>query len=163
MECQVQQSSIVNSLPSPPTSLSYEDVSLRFVKCLPGDTEKGFVPNYHFRILNQDGLDVGHLNVRVGDTEHIRLAAGNIGYGITAAHRGNGYAAQACHAAANWVATLMDEILLTVDLDNPASIRTIEKIGAQFIRIVDVPKGDPHHERGIRQKRLYIWDPSARL
>ena len=42
----------------------------------------GLVPYYHFRIIDVDGTDVGHINFRVGDTEHVRVSAGHIGFEI---------------------------------------------------------------------------------
>ena len=147
------------SLPNPPETLSSGEVSLRFVRVVPGETSRGFVPFYHFRILAADGLDVGHLNFRVGDTEHIRVSAGHIGFEILEPFRGHGYALQACCAIAPFIRSVCGAVTITCDPDNHASRRTIERLGANFIDEVSVPAHDPHYQRGSRSKRRYKWTP----
>lgn len=87
-------------LPAPPNNLSFGDVQLRFVHVTPGDPSRGFVPDYHFRILNLNASDVGHINFRIRDTEHVHICAGHIGFEIIEEFRGHGYAYQACRAIA---------------------------------------------------------------
>ena len=143
----------------PPQSIEFEDIRVTFSSETHGDSSLGFVPGYHFRILNSEGSDVGHVNVRIGDTEHVRLAAGHIGFQITEEHRGNRYASKACLALASWISAFNDRILITADPDNLASIRTVLRIGGMFLDEVDVPKGDPHYLRGSHRKRRYLWNP----
>lgn len=150
----------MSDLPSAPASLVYCDVRIQFSAMTDGDSGRGFVPGYHFRILNSDGGDVGHLNFRVGESDHVKLAAGHIGFEISPEHRGNRYAGDACLALAEWAFTISESILITVDPDNLPSRRTIERIGAQFLDEVDVPLGDPHYLKGSLRKRLYLWTPS---
>jgi predicted acetyltransferase len=147
------------SLLNPPETLSSGDVLLRFVRVMPGEPSRGFVPFYNFRILAADGSDVGHINFRVGDTEHIRVSAGHIGYEILEPFRGHGYALQACRAIAPFVRSLYSAVTITCDPDNHASRRTIERLGASFIDEVSVPPNDPHYQRGSRLKRRYTWTP----
>ena len=59
-------------LENPPNNLAFCNVRLRFSRIVPGDARDDFVPYYHFRILTLDDTDVGHINFRVGDTEHVR-------------------------------------------------------------------------------------------
>jgi predicted acetyltransferase len=148
-------------LPRPPIGLRWGDVTLRFAEIVPGNPQRGFVPSYHFRILNRNDQDVGYINLRVGQTEHVRLFAGHIGYEIQKGFRGHGYAGQACRALAPFVRQVCSEVVFTCDPDNFASIRTIEKLGAKFIEQVAVPAHDPLYERGSRIKRRYIWTPHA--
>ncbi len=147
------------SLPLPPEKLSYGSVSLRFVGAVPGEPSRGLVPYYHFRIVAADGTEVGHINFRVGDTEHVRVAAGHIGFEIFEPFRGHGYALQACRAIAPLVRSVYDAVTVTCDPDNAASRRTIEQLGATFIDEVPVPAHDPHYQRGSRRKRRYEWMP----
>ncbi|PWU21508.1 MAG: GNAT family N-acetyltransferase [Verrucomicrobia bacterium] len=147
------------TLPSVPDALPYGDVVVRFAKIVPADAERGFVPYYYFRILTVKGEEVGHVNFRVGDTEHIRLYAGHIGFQIQEAFRGRGYAWQACRAVAPFVRSIYESVIITCDPDNHASRRTIERLGAAFIEEVRVPASDPNYERGSRVKRRYIWKP----
>lgn len=134
---------------------------LRFVRIVPGEPARGFVPYYHFRVLLADGSDAGHVNFRVGDTEHVRLYAGHIGFEIGESFRGHGYAYKACRALAPFVASLYDAVIITCDPDNHPSRRTIERLGARFVDELPVPSGEPHYERGSRVKKRYEWNPGA--
>jgi tagatose 1,6-diphosphate aldolase len=143
----------------PPETLSSGEVTLQFVRVVPGEPSRGFVPYYHFRSLAADGSEVGHINFRVGDTNHVRLCAGHIGFEVTEAFRGHGYALQACRALAPFVRSIYESVTITCDPDNLASMRTIERLGARFVDEVVVPENDPHYQRGSRIKRRYKWEP----
>lgn len=151
----------MNHLPPAPETSTYEDVLVRFVKKTGGDAVRGFVPGYHFRIENECGEDVGHINVRVGDSGHVRLAAGHIGFEIHEQHRGNAYAKKACLALEGWIATVSPTLFVTADPDNEPSLKTIERIGAKFLDEVNVPLSDPHYARGSIRMRRFIWKPSS--
>jgi predicted acetyltransferase len=145
------------TLPPPPEVLASGQVRLRFAQVFPGDAPRGFVPYYHFRILIAGNLDVGHINFRVGDTEHVRTCAGHIGYEIIESFRGHGFARQACEALAPFIRSMYPAVTITCDPDNYASKRTIEQLGARFVDEVPVPPEDPHNERGSRTKHRYRW------
>jgi tagatose 1,6-diphosphate aldolase len=149
----------IETLPTSPETLSFDQVQLGFVRVVPGDPSRDFVPAYHFRILTADGSDVGHINFRVGDTEHVRVCAGHVGFEILAAFRGHGYAFQACRALAPFIRSVYESVTITCDPDNTASRRTIERLGAEFVDEVIVPAHDPHYQRGSRSKRRYKWTP----
>jgi len=146
-------------LPEPPANLSFDEVSLHFVEVVPGDPQRGFVLYYHFRISTTGQSDVGNINFRIGDTEHVLNCAGHIGYEIREPFRGHSYALQACCAIAPFVRSVCSSVIITSDPDNHASIRTIERLGAVFIDEVPVPPHDPHYQRGSRAKRRYRWTP----
>jgi tagatose 1,6-diphosphate aldolase len=139
--------------------LCFDQVRLQFVQIKPGDLSRGFVPAYHFRILAKNGSDVGHINFRVGDTAHVRVCAGHIGFEIRESFRRHGYALQACRAIAPFVRQFYEVVTITCDPDNHASIRTIERLGAAFMDEVPVPPDDPHFQRGSPTKRRYQWAP----
>jgi RimJ/RimL family protein N-acetyltransferase len=147
-----------DALPLPPEALSFGQVRLRFVQIIPRDPACGFVPAYHFRILDANGADAGHINFRVGDTEHVRVCAGHIGFEVLAPARGHGYAFEACRALAPLVWSFYDSVTITCNPDNVASIRTIERLGARFIDEVPVPSHDPHFQHS-RSKKRYQWTP----
>lgn len=149
----------IESFPTPSGTLAFGEVKLRFVRVIPGDPLRDFVPVYHFRILTAEGSDAGHINFRVGDTAHIRVCAGHIGFEIHEPFRGHGYALQACRAIAPFVRSIYDVVTITCDPDNHASRRTIEQLGASFTDEVPVPEHDPHYQRGSRSKRRYRWEP----
>jgi predicted acetyltransferase len=137
--------------------LAYGQVRLRFGGIVPADGRWGIVPYYHFRILTAGGKDVGRINLRVGDSHHVKIIVGHVGYEIAEAHRGHGYALQACRAMAPFVRTIYPEVIITSDPENVASVRTIERLGAEFIEEVAVPPDDPQYARGSRRKRRYRW------
>lgn len=143
---------------TPPEDLEYETVTLRFSGLVPGDAPRGFVPYYHYRIF-VDGIEVGHINLRVGDKEHVRFSAGHVGFEIAAPHRGHRYALSACRALAPLARSSRASLLLTCDPDNLASRLTIELPGATFLDEIPVPPGDPHYLRGSRTKLRFQWVP----
>lgn len=143
----------------PPENLSFEKVTLRFAQVFPGDSSRGFVPKYHFRILIANGSDVGHINFKVGDTPHVLICAGHIGFGILEPFRGNRYALQACHAIAPFVRSVYRTVTITCDPENHASRRTIQLLGASFVDEVPVPPDDPHYQTGARRTLRYHWTP----
>lgn len=145
------------ALPAAQLGLVFGDVRLQFVRIVPAEPAREFVPYYHYRILKSDGSEVGHINFRVGNTKHVQLSAGHIGFDIREAHRGNRYALQACRAIAPFVRSVSEVVTITCDPDNLASIRTIERLGATFVDEVAVPPHDPHYQRGSRRKRRYKW------
>jgi tagatose 1,6-diphosphate aldolase len=149
----------LSSLPSPPADLCSEDVRLRLAAITPGDPARGFVPSYHFRIVTKDESDVGHINFRIGETDHVRICAGHIGFEIVEGKRGHGYALKACRAIAPFVNTVSGSATMTCDPENLPSKRTIERLGAQFIDEVSVPTNDPHYLRGSRTKLRFRWTP----
>ena len=141
-----------------PKNLSYDDVSLAYEETVPGDPERGLVPFHHYRIIHC-GTDVGHINFKVGDTEHIRLVAGHIGYEVREEFRGRGFAYMACRALAPFARSLYPSVLITVDPSNSPSIRVIERLGAAFLDELEVPEHDPAFQKGARRKRRYKWVP----
>jgi predicted acetyltransferase len=147
------------SLPAAPESLSHGEVRLRFDRMVPGEASRGFVPYYHFRILLANGDDAGHINFRVGDTEHVRLYAGHVGFEIKGPFRGRGLAGQACRALAPFIQRFYQAVTVTCDPDNAASRRTIEKLGARLIDEVPVPPSEPQYQRGSRAKLRFEWTP----
>ncbi len=152
-------SSAATTCPIPPPLLAAGPVSLCFERLIPGDSEAGHVPAYYFRIEDREGNEAGHISFRVGDTRHVRLCAGHIGYAVVEEFRGQGFARHACRALAPFVRSVYDSVIITSDPDNYASVKTIEKLGAEFLEEVPVPGDDSHYARGSRFKRRYRWTP----
>ena len=132
-------------------------VTLRFRRIVvePG---RGLVPFLHFAV-RAGGQDVGHINLRVGDTDHVRLYVGHIGFSIDATHRGHGDARVACLALASLVRCCCGIAALTCSPENVASRRTIERLGGEFLGEVVVPPHDPHYRQPGQIKRRYAWSP----
>ncbi|MDB6080126.1 MAG: GCN5-related N-acetyltransferase [Akkermansiaceae bacterium] len=149
---------MIPGFPDPPVGLAEEEVTLVFSQMLPGNPGLGFVPSYHFRIRANDEC-TGHINLRIGETEHVRLCAGHIGYEIEPRFRGRSLALKACRALAPFVRRFVPEAIITCDPDNWPSRVTIERLGARFLNELPVPATDPHYLRGSRTKRRYLWRP----
>lgn len=152
-----------HNLPEPPSHVAYDDIVIVFSYYTEGFEPKGFVPGYRFGIINSTGVEVGHISFRIGETDHVVAVAGHIGFNIKESRRGHRYAAKACMALGPFVAEISKSVIITADPDNIPSLRTIERIGAQFIDEVDVPEHDAHYERGSRRKRRYRWAPAPSL
>ena len=136
--------------------LEFGSVRLRFADVAPGNPARGVVASHRFRV-EVGTLDVGRINFRARDTEHVVLFAGHVGFGIDEEFRGHGYARQACLALVPFALAVRDAVILTCDVQNVASRRTLERLGATFLDERDVPAHDPQYERGSRRKRRYAW------
>lgn len=148
-----------SALPVPPETLSHGEVMLRFSRIVFADPARGLAPFYHYRILIPVGMDAGHINFRVGDSEHVLKYVGHIGFEVAEWFRGNNFALRACLALAPFVRTIYKGVIITCDPENHASRKTIEQLGALFLEEVDVPPNDVHYASGARRKRRYAWIP----
>lgn len=145
-------------LPPPAMALHAEGVALHFSKVVV-PLNRGQAPYYHFRIL-AGTRDVGHINLRIGESEHVLQIVGHVGYGIRKRHRGKHYALLACLALAPFARTIGPEIIITCAPENHASRRTIERlVGGRRGETVSVPPADPHYRRGARTKLRFRWIP----
>lgn len=134
-------------------------VRLRFDRVLAGDPVQGLAQAYHFRIQDDRAADAGHINFRIGESYHVVMIAGHVGFEVLPPHRGSSYAYHACRALAPFARHHYEEVVLTSDPHNAASIRTIERLGAKFLGEVTVPESDPAFPNGARHKRRYSWKP----
>ena len=112
--------------------------------------ERGLVSFYHFRIFVEE-MDVGHINFRVGDTEHVRLCAGHIGYGILESFSGHGYALQGLPRARALCARCfnpMSSSPLTRTTTRPCA--PSNGSARSFLDEIPVAEHDPHYAHGAR-------------
>jgi len=140
-----------------PGKLIDDDLELILDERYPGDPTINYVPAYKFkmRLAGQDEV-VGHIELRIGNTNHIVMYGGHIGYHVFPKYRGQHYAARACClllplARYHGLPTLW----ITCNPDNYASRRTCELAGAQFVEIVDLPEDNDMYQEGERQKCRY--------
>lgn len=126
-----------------------------------GDAITGRWPGYYLWLrLRPEFKPVipmaGTLSFRLADTEQIRMYSGHIGYGVFAPARGNHYAERAVRLVLPLArAHGMDHLWITCNPDNTPSRRTCERLGAELIEIVDIPKTNLLYEKGERQKCRY--------
>ena len=122
-----------------PGALVDGDLELALVKTVPGDSNRGLVPQYEFDLrLTGSSIKVGHVHFRVGYTRKLNRFGGNLGYGVEEHYRGRRYAARACRslfplARRHGLRTLW----ITCSPDNAASRRTCELMGARYVDTID--------------------------
>jgi len=140
-----------------PGKLIDHDLELVLIARYTGDPAKNHVPAYKFQ-MRRAGQDknIGAIELRVGNTRHITMYGGHVGYRVFSKHRGRRYAARACRlllplARSHGLQTLW----ITCNPDNAASRKTCELAGAELVGIVDLPKDTDMYKRGERQKCRY--------
>ncbi|MCA9618830.1 MAG: GNAT family N-acetyltransferase [Myxococcales bacterium] len=103
-----------------------------FVAKKRGDAERrddGFVPTTH-RWALVEGEMVGRISVHHALNDALRMEGGHIGYDTVPSWRGRGVASEMLRQVLPLARELgLDEVLLTCNDDNAASIRVIEKNG----------------------------------
>jgi predicted acetyltransferase len=140
-----------------PGELVDGDLELVLAGTYPGDPARGYVPAYRFKMrLAGHDEDAGSIELRVGNTRHLAMYAGHIGYAVEPRHRGHHCAARACRlllplARSHGLRTLW----ITCNPDNLASRRTCELAGAEYVETVDLPAENEMYRRGERQKCRY--------
>lgn len=135
-----------------------DEIALLLSRCLEGSRALEGAPAYLFDIVLLDGTLVGQIDLRIGVSHSLVTYAGQIGYGIDRPYRGRHYAATACQLLAPVARDHgMDAVWITCNPENIASIRTCERIGAQFVERVKVPRWSELWRRGDREKLRYRW------
>ncbi len=133
-----------------------DDGEIRLVceKKLPAEPEKKYVPSYEFAVC-RGSEKIGTVNLRVGYTDALYYC-GHIGYGIDEKYRGRGYAGAACRLLVS-VARLhgMKKLIITNNVENAASRRVCEKLGARLVRRARVPEWSGIYADGIRFANIF--------
>jgi tagatose 1,6-diphosphate aldolase len=124
------------------------------------DLLRGWAPAYHFDMRHAEtGQLLGGISFRVGRSEHLRLYAGHLGYGVSPQYRGHRYAARSCRLLLPLArAHGFTHLWITCNPDNYASRRTCELAGAAYVDTVDVPKTDSVYGPGEEVKCRYRLD-----
>src|SRR4051794_38594510 len=78
-----------------PGELTDGVVRLRLADRNPADPVRGWVPYYVFHIHSEAGGRAGEIQLRIGNTEHMRLYGGHVAYGVRPEYRGRRFAARA--------------------------------------------------------------------
>jgi tagatose 1,6-diphosphate aldolase len=142
------------------------DLELRLVERAPADHERGFDPTYRFAMVDPTSDVVrGNINLRVGQTEHLTLYRGHIGFGVDERFRGNRLAIRSCKLLGGLARHhSLVPVWLTCDQGNLASQRTLELLGAEFVEVRTMPADYPYiqyYPPESRTKRRYRWIPPA--
>jgi predicted acetyltransferase len=118
------------------------------------------VPTWSFRMVQaESGEELGTIRLRVGDSRHVVMYAGHVGYGVDERHRGHGYAERALRLLLPVARRLgLDPVWVTCDPENVASKRTLERVGARLVEEVDVPPDCVIYQSGHPRKCRYRID-----
>jgi predicted acetyltransferase len=135
------------------------ELTLSLTECTPAADSIFGVPTYTFAMRHaQSGEVMGRIRLRVGWNEETIRYAGQIGYVVAPAFRGNHYAERACRLIAPLARRHgLSELWITSQPDNLTSRRTLERLGAEFVEIVPVPEAYPLDAGAMRQKACYRW------
>lgn len=130
------------------------DLRLILAECMPAASGPWGVPAYSFRMEAPGGEYMGRIRLRVGWSEDVIRYAGQLGYTVEPAYRGRRYAERACRLIAPLAKQHgMTELWITCQPDNMASRRTLERLGAECVEVIDVPPGYPL-EPGAQRKKM---------
>jgi predicted acetyltransferase len=143
-------------LPQPiPQELRDGDLQLELIEIAPHPLAD--IPTYNFRMVHAaTGEEMGTIRLRVGATRHIEMYHGHIGYGVHEPHRGRRYAARSVRLLIPLARRLgLDSLWITCDPENAASRRSLERAGAQFVEVVDVPEDSWIYRSGHPRKCRY--------
>lgn len=136
------------------------EIEVKVSEKRPASPEKGYAPAYWFDILLPGSPElIGKLDLRIGNTRHLIMYGGHIGYSVNEEHRGHHYAAKACNlikpVALDYGLTTL---WITCNPDNIPSRRTCEILGCELVEIIDLPEETDLYRDGDRQKCRYRWD-----
>jgi tagatose 1,6-diphosphate aldolase len=123
------------------------------------------VPAHIFHMRHHpSGQKMGHISFRFGERWNMTFT-GQIGYFVEEPFRGQHYAERSCRLLLPFVRRHgLSELWITCGPENIASRRTLERLGAELVEIVDVPPQYPLLNGMIRKKcryRLTIHQPDA--
>jgi len=133
-----------------------DTIKLTLYNMLPhGHKDMGDMPILFFQIRLLDGTWIGQCDLRVGDSPQTEIM-GHIGYGIDTPYQGHHYAVRACRLLMDYAKRAhMQQLYITCDVDNLASIRTCERLGAEKVGMILVPTDCLDYQRGSRKKYKY--------
>jgi tagatose 1,6-diphosphate aldolase len=115
---------------------------------------------YAFDIRRRvDRASVGRVILRL-DPDDVGLVAfaGHLAYEIDPEHRGQGLAARACRLLVPLARRAgFRELWIMTSPENAASIRTLHRLGAEYVNTVEIPSESDMRALGITQVRRHRW------
>ena len=140
-----------------PGGLIDGELELVLIEEFPGDKSIGYVPAYRFSIWHSGiGMEMGNIELRIGNTENILMYAGHIGYEVLPEYHGHHYAGRSMRLLLPLAKKHgFKEIWITCNPENQPSRRTCQFAGAEFVEIVDIPPENDQYLTGEREKCRY--------
>jgi predicted acetyltransferase len=141
--------------PLDPGELRDNELQLELIKFAPHAMH--LIPTYHFRMMDTDsGNQAGNINLRLGWDENLTIYSGHVGYGVDEPYRGRHYAARSLKLLKPLAHQHgFPELWITCNPDNPASRRSCELAGAEFVETITAPPESRYYAIGVRQKCRY--------
>jgi tagatose 1,6-diphosphate aldolase len=137
-----------------------DDLSLVLNECQPADMNGWRVPCYHFH-MHTVGEYAGRIRLRIGWNDDVIRYAGQIGYAVEPAFRGRHYAERACRLIKPLARQHgLEAIWITCQPDNVASRRTLERLGAEYAGMLDVPPDYPL-DAGLERRKMCFRLPTS--
>lgn len=120
------------------------------------------IRNYSYQIMNKENKLVGYCDLRDGDKVALKYL-GDIGYNIFTHYQGQHLASHATELLIELAQEIgMQQINITCNTDNVASIKTIERCGFEFVESVSVPASEPLFHQGDYFKHIYTLNLKER-
>ena len=117
------------------------------------------VPTVYYDVLDHETKEkLGTIDLRL-TVEGDMFYYGHIGYNILKAHRGHGYAYEACRVLFGIAKEEfdMDELIITCSPENIASYKTLKKLNGELLELVKVPPGHPLYAIGEKTKYIFRY------
>ena len=136
--------------------LKDDEITLSLNHTSPGDPARGWVPAYHFDIVDGAGQKMGVCDLRIGYNDKLYYG-GHIGYRVEAPFRGHHYAEKACRLLFLLAKRHdMSHLIITCNPDNIPSRRTCERLGGELVEIAELPEdNDMRREDGETRKCIF--------
>lgn len=132
------------------------ELTLVLAERIPACTSPWGVPAYTFRMQAPGGEDMGRISLRVGWSDDAIRYAGHVGYAVEPAYRGHHLAERACRVIVPLAKRHgMMSLWITCQPDNGPSRRTLQRLGAEFVGLVDVPASYPLRAGAERKKMCF--------
>lgn len=123
-----------------------------------------FKEDYYFYIYRKkDNNFIGDCGIRLTRDKN-NYYLGNIEYEIYEKFRGNNYAYQVSKILGEFALSKgVDNLIITANPKNKASIKTIEKLGCRFIEVVKIPLRIRLIQTDEHKVAIYEWDLKERM
>lgn len=127
-------------------------MKLKLLEYVHENLPKGVTPYYLYAIIEK--VEVGRITLRVGNEE--LYEEGHIGYTIYPEYRGHHYAYQACLLLKEFIDR--DEVYITCDPSNLPSLKTIERLGCEYIETKTIPFSKrKFFSKDEKEKMIFKW------
>ncbi len=132
------------------------DLILKLKEILTESPDDIPVLTYKFLMISNENLEMGGINLRIGNTNDLELYRGHVGYTVLPEFRGRHYASRSLKLILPVAGQLgINPVWITCNPDNIASRRTCQIAGAEFVDIVRLPPEHYLYKRGEREKCRY--------